>query len=595
MSFLKTNYKLILTTVTAVAFLLVCDILFEEQFADENQLFREFTEQLFCMETAANTVSLHYTLKEPESYGISDADVTFGTFSTDSTEMLVSLENIQNALDQFVFEELSLENQLTYEILDYYVENGMEGAEYLLYEEPLGTVGGVQTQVPIVLSEYQFYDKNDVDTYLELMQTTPEYFESLIEFEKEKAEAGLFMSDHAADLVLEQCTSFVGLGESNYLYSTFADRVTMVDELSEQEKSAYIQKNASVMEEYLIPAYNDLIEAVQELKGSGTNEGGLCGFAEGGDYYEHMVQNLVGTERTVEEMVNLTRQQIMDDLDSMETIMKQQTGQAYDAAEMMSSAVYAQETASVEESNPVMILNTLEDQIAKTFPAAPKTTVNVKYVPENMEAYMSPAFYMIPAIDNYEENVIYVNRAQMGNSLVLFTTLAHEGYPGHLYQTTYFAGTDADPIRNSFHFGGYVEGWATYAEMCSYYLTPYAKEQATLLQKYNSIMLGIYTLADIGIHYEGWDREDTLQFFTLYGIKDAEVVNDIYDLIIGCPGNYLQYYIGYVEFMELKKQWALEKGDAFSQTEFHKAVLDVGPAPFAIVEKYMWENIVYSY
>ena len=215
--------------------------------------------------------------------------------------------------------------------------------------------------------------------------------------------------------------------------------------------------------------------------------------------------------------------------------------------------------------------------------------LEVKYVPAEMEEHLSPAFYMIPAIDNVQENVIYINQAHMGDDLTLFTTLAHEGYPGHLYQTIYYNGTDPDPIRSTFNFGGYVEGWATYAEMGSYYLMPLSKEQSTLLQKNASIILGLYALADMGIHYDGWTQMDTAAFFSNYGITDGEAIERIYELIIGSPGNYLKYYIGYVEFLELKKDWAQEKGEEFLQKEFHEAVLKVGPAPFEIVKDYMWE------
>ena len=241
----------------------------------------------------------------------------------------------------------------------------------------------------------------------------------------------------------------------------------------------------------------------------------------------------------------------------------------------------------MDTANPISILNGLKKEIAKTFPTAPDTTVSVKYVPEALQGNLSPAFYMIPAIDSYEENVIYVNQAHMGNPLTLFTTLAHEGFPGHLYQNVYYAGTDPDPVRSMFNTGGYVEGWATYAEMCSYYLAPITKEQATILQKNSSIILGLYTLADIGIHYDGWSRVDTLAFFSNYGIQDVNTVNRIYDLVLGSPGNYAKYYIGYVEFLELKKEYAAKKGTGFSQKEFHKDVLMTGPAPFELVEKYM--------
>ena len=134
------------------------------------------------------------------------------------------------------------------------------------------------------------------------------------------------------------------------------------------------------------------------------------------------------------------------------------------------TAEQAKETAVMESTDPKEILNSLSLDIQKTFPKLPQTSVEVKYVPKAMEAHLSPAFYMIPALDDTEENVIYVNQAQMGNKLTLYTTLAHEGYPGHLYQTVYYASTKADPLRSIFNFGGYVEGWATYAEMGSYYL-----------------------------------------------------------------------------------------------------------------------------
>lgn len=305
---------------------------------------------------------------------------------------------------------------------------------------------------------------------------------------------------------------------------------------------------------------------------------GLCYLPEGKAYYEQVVKESTGSDKSVEEMEDLTRRQIIDDLEAMESVLG-------------ITAQEAQETAAAGENDPEVILSSLKAGISDAFPAEPETQLQVKYVPEAMEEHLSPAFYMIPAIDNTEENVIYVNQAHMDNSLTLFTTLAHEGYPGHLYQTLYYTGTDPDPLRDVFSFGGYVEGWATYAEMCSYYLAPLTKEQATLLQKNGSIILGLYALADMGIHYEGWDRMDTIAFFTNYGIKDTDTIEEIYELIIGSPGNYLKYYIGYVEFMELKKEWMEEKGEEFSQKEFHEAVLSVGPAPFEIVEKYMWEDL----
>ncbi len=548
-----------------------------EESVDQNEKFEEYTQEVFCNEVSSNTINLHYTLKNPEDYGITDYEVSLGSFESDPDMVKVSAENMRQALQEFSYEGLSLQNRITFDILEYQVKYAEKNADYVLYEEPLGLVSGVQTQFPVVMSEYRFYDRQDVETYLELLEMTGDYFDSLIKFEREKADAGLFMADYALDTVLEQCRAFLDMGDGNYLYSTFADRVKDVNELTKEEKSDYIQDNALAVSDCVFPAYEKLISSLEELRGSGENEKGLVNLPDGADYYELVVRRATGSERSVEEMEDLTRRQITDDLEAMEQVLGITTEEAQEAA------------ASMTQDSAGLILSKLQDGIKEAFPEAPDTALEVKYVPEEMEEHLSPAFYMIPAIDNPEENVIYINRAHMNDDLTLFTTLAHEGYPGHLYQTVYYESTDPDPVRSVMDFGGYVEGWATYAEMGSYYLTPLSKEQAVLLQKNSSIILGLYALADMGIHYEGWSRMDTVAFFSNYGITDTETIERIYELIIGSPGNYLKYYIGYVEFLELKKDWAEEKGTEYSQREFHEAVLEVGPAPFDIVEKYMWE------
>ena len=544
---------------------------------DQNQKFEEYTKELFCSEVASNTINLHYTLKNPEDYGITGSEVSLGSFESDTDMIKASAENMWQSLQKFSYDGLDLQNRITFDILGYQIKTIERNADYILYEEPLGLVSGVQTQLPVVLSEYRFYDRQDVETYLELLEMTEDYFDSLIKFEREKAEKGLFMADYALDTVLDQCRAFLDMGDGNYLYSTFADRVKDVKELTKEEISDYIQDNALAVSDYIFPAYEKLISALEELRGTGENEKGLVYLPDGADYYELVVRQSTGSDRSVEEMEDLTRRQMTDDLEAMEQVLGITTEEAQEAA------------AAMTQDSAELILSKLQDGIKAAFPEAPDTALEIKYVPEEMEEHLSPAFYMIPAIDNTEENVIYINRAHMNDDLTLFTTLAHEGYPGHLYQTVYYENTDPDPIRSVMDFGGYVEGWATYAEMGSYYLTPLSKEQAVLLQKNSSIILGLYALADMGIHYEGWSRMDTFAFFSNYGITDAETIERIYELIIGSPGNYLKYYIGYVEFLELKKDWAEEKGTGFSQKEFHEAVLEVGPAPFDIVEKYMWE------
>lgn len=541
--------------------------------------FRTFTRSLFQTEVSANTISLHYTLRSPSDYGIADIPATYGSLSSDPVAAKASVRNVLSSLQEFDPDTLSSENALTFKILDTYLKNASTGTDYLLYQEPLGPVSGIHTQLPVLLSEYSFYDTQDVETYLALLKETPSYFDSVIRFEQKKAASGLFMPDYQADSVLDTCQSFIDMGKENYLVSTFNERIASLDLLPENKKDSFQKENMKLVTEEIYPAYQNLITAIKSLKGKGMNEQGLSHFPYGKKYYEYLVRQTTGCNESISRLRLMTRAQILEDLSAMQKILF-----PADAALTQASVL--------EQTSPDSMLDDLRSKITDTFPEIPDVDFQVKYVPESMQDYLSPAFYMIPAIDNLTENVIYINNGQTASGLNLYTTLAHEGYPGHLYQTVYFSASEPDPIRSILDFGGYVEGWATYAEMMSYYLAPLPKTEASLLQKNSSVILGLYALADMGIHYDGWSVTDTVRFFSDYGINDPNAVQSVYKLIIGSPANYLKYYIGYLKFYELKKEMADALGNQFSQKEFHRAVLDVGPAPFEIVYDEVEKNLL---
>lgn len=541
--------------------------------------FRTFTRSLFQTEVSANTISLHYTLRSPSDYGIADIPATYGSLSSDPVAAKASVRNVLSSLQEFDPDTLSSENALTFKILDTYLKNASTGTDYLLYQEPLGPVSGIHTQLPVLLSEYSFYDTQDVETYLALLKETPSYFDSVIRFEQKKAASGLFMPDYQADSVLDTCQSFIDMGKENYLVSTFNERIASLDLLPENKKDSFQKENMKLVTEEIYPAYQNLITAIKSLKGKGMNEQGLSHFPYGKKYYEYLVRQTTGCNESISRLRLMTRAQILEDLSAMQKVLF-----PADAALTQASVL--------EQTSPDSMLDDLRSKITDTFPEIPDVDFQVKYVPESMQDYLSPAFYMIPAIDNLTENVIYINNGQTSSGLNLYTTLAHEGYPGHLYQTVYFSTSEPDPIRSILDFGGYVEGWATYAEMMSYYLAPLPKTEASLLQKNSSVILGLYALADMGIHYDGWSVTDTVRFFSDYGINDPNAVQSVYKLIIGSPANYLKYYIGYLKFYELKKEMADALGNQFSQKEFHRAVLDVGPAPFEIVYDEVEKNLL---
>ena len=549
-------------------FLVGCQAPSSKTSADDS--FRDFTYELFCEDVASSTLGLNYTLQNPENYDIDMSNITFGTFDTNETLARASLENCRYRLEQYPYNALSKQNQITYDILSHYIDTALAGMDFTFYEEPLTPVTGIHTQLPILLAEYPLTDEKDVQTYLSLLETLPEYFDSLIAFETRKAERGLFMSETSADKVILECEDFLRMEKDNYLLSSFKERLKDIPSLSSRKRKAFCAQNRKKLTSYIYPAYEKLIDALVALHDTGSASDGLCHLPQGRAYYSYLVARDTGSFRSVSEMEGLIRAQMSADLLSLQK-----------------TSPSSQQT--IETLSPQEMLSSLKQDLSYAFPSPADVSYEIKYVPESMQEHLSPAFYLIPALDNYEENVIYINPSHNTNDITLYTTLAHEGYPGHLYQTTFFSATNPDPLRHLLSFEGYVEGWATYAEMCSYSLLPLEENDALFLQKNASFLLGMYAMADIGIHYHGWDVSDTIDYFSSYGITDEKTLREVHDYIVACPGNYLKYYIGYVEILELKKKAINHYGDDFSQKEFHQDLLTIGPAPFAIIEKYLFD------
>ena len=101
------------------------------------------------------------------------------------------------------------------------------------------------------------------------------------------------------------------------------------------------------------------------------------------------------------------------------------------------------------------------------------------------------------------------------------------------------------------------------------------------------MLLGLYARSDVGIHYEGWTPAEMNALWNGYGITDADALAEIYQAIRQDPANYLKYYLGAVEILELKKEAEDTLRAQFSLKDFHSYLLRTGPAPFSILHSYL--------
>jgi uncharacterized protein (DUF885 family) len=448
----------------------------------------------------------------------------------------------------------------------------MDSSDLLLYRESLSPTTGIQAQLPVLLAEYYFYSKEDIDDYVQLLSCVPNYFNDILVFEQQKSNAGLFMSDSSVDDILKQCNEFIADKENNYLIDVFNDKVSDFPGLTKEEIKSYQKQNTIAVLEQVIPAYEALIDGLTQLKGTGKNENGLCGYPKGKEYYKYLVASSTGSSRSIEDINSLLDSSINTAIMNMAAIVKKDP-----------DAFNKVDTMSYPYTEPKEIISYLTTAIKKDFPTLDNVNCDIKYVHDSLEDSLSPAFYLTPPMDNYSENNIYINGGDSYDMSDIFTTLAHEGYPGHLYQTVYYNQQNPEPLRNLLNFSGYSEGWATYAELYSYHLAKMDDNIATLLENNMIVNLCMYGKIDIGVNYYSWDYDDISKYLADFGVSDEDTIKQVQASMIEEPANYLKYTLGYLEFVSLREKAKKEQGDAFKMKEFHKFLLDIGPAQFDII------------
>ena len=536
--------------------------------------FSEFCTTLFREEMKSNTMNLHFTLKDPKAAGIDSYEITLGSLSGDSPHNQArQLKKLSEELKKYSHRSLKGKDRLTCRLLSDYISRQQNLAAYPYYDEPLTPSGGVTSQLPVLLAEYTFRNTRDIKDYLGLLSQMDTYFLGILDYEQKKADAGLFMSDEACLKVIEGCEVFTEHPDDNFLIDTFSNRLNAMDGLTDTQKNAYLKQHSKVLSDHVIPAYSQMIKGLTMLLGRGHNNWGLCNFPKGKAYYEAVVSADTGCDDSVEDLFSQIAKARREDLTFCQNLLEKNPKLASQSPKP---------DAALKEENSM--LSRLQKEILTDFPAPPQTEVEICHVDPALSEYLAPAFYITAPIDDISHNRIYINDAKNDTDIYYFTTLAHEGYPGHLYQTICTSSYGAPEVLSLLNYPGYTEGWATYTEMQSFYYAGLDPDLASLLQHNQAATLSLYATADIGIHYFGWEKEKNAAFWSEYGVDDTATVKRITDLILEEPGNYLKYYVGYLKFRQMREQLALEN-KSFSVSAFHEAILRTGPSPFSVLEE----------
>lgn len=589
--------------------------------ASPDKRFEQVTSRLFRNEMASSTLNMHYTIADPKAFGIAAYEPVLPIYHSgqpeDSKEHCTGL---LHRLDRIDPDRLSPENAYTYRLLHRSLENDLALAAFPYYSEPLSPSSGMQSQLPVLLAEYTFRTKRDVTDYLALLDQVDDYFSSLLLYEQEKAAAGFFMPACSSEKVRKQCDTIVTAKEltqgTHFLQTTFEDRLSELQTqglFTPEEAVSLIKTNDRLLATVVQPAYAALSEGLLSLETStnadpSTSEAatdaasdrngsahnglpkGLALLPDGKTYYRHLLFSETGSSRSEKELVQMLLTQFQKEQSAIRSLAAQSPS--------LITLLSDENTAVFPLAEPEEMLSDLQVRMKNDFPvSSPVPTITVKDVVPSLEPYSAPAFYLTTPLGASDNNVIYINRRNSPQGLELYTTLAHEGFPGHLYQTVYnnrtFSNKDRNPARKLIWYGGYLEGWALYVEFLSYDYAadlleqagqPDAAQVARLEKHTRSLQLCMYTLLDLLIHGEGAGCDQVTEILGKFGIDSPRACEAIYTYIAEEPCNYPKYYIGYLEILQLQDTARDHWGDAYSDLRFHTFYLEQGTSDFSSLE-----------
>lgn len=559
---------------------------FSEDALKEQQEFEQYLDDYFKDVVTDDTLTYNYTIKDGADYGLEEPEVTLGDPGMTAEEIGQDKEEFEGwvkKLDAIDRSCLTEDQKLTYDVLDEYFEVSAGIFDNVYLYEPFSPMRGLQANIATNFTDYRFDDKGDVERYIELLGQIPDYFAEYLDFEQEKSEKGYFMSDAVCDKVISQCKDFVADKENHFMVTTFNDNIDALDFLTDEEKAEYKEANKQAVENSLLPAFENVAAVLSGLKGTGTNDGGICNYDGGKEYYEYLLKNFAGTAKSPEEVIDMLDTELQKLMVSLyQYYLGNQAAYEYFAAN------YDSIFAETDQMTASEMVDKMMETASEHYPDAGTINYKAEALDKNLETIMDDvlAYYMAPAIDDPDNNLIRVNGLHTDG---MWTTLAHEGYPGHMLQNAYYMSTDPEPVRTLMNFLGYKEGWAMYACYDSLYYYEYEEPEygdtiAVLYQLNDEMSYLMMGRVDLGINYEGWTLQDTADYLTKNGM-DGSAAQELYTTMVGDPAVYQSYSTGYYEMKELRDYAEEKMGDDFDLKTFNTIILETGPCQFDILKE----------
>lgn len=530
--------------------------------------FSDFEDELFQEMMSEDYTTLHFSLRDYQKYGIEKPDVNIGDASWDDYEDSVEdCDEYLKKLQSFDYDSLSETEQKDYRTIAFYLERNKELNSYPYFDWAFNSAEGVIDNLLTTFTEFVFYEKEDIDDYLATLASVPAYLDQCLENTKKQAAKGYFLTDAMLKATEDAIEKFVDKKDDNELIKIFDENIDAFDGLSTEEKEAYKKKNREIVLNAYIPSYEKVAEELQKLKGSRKADYNVSSLDGGSEYYAALARYKTSIDADVETILDICTQYIEKSVDELYDIMQ-------------NHSEVTEETLDFDSAEDV--LSYLEGHL-DAFPVLDKVYYNVQYLDPSVANDSIVAYYLSPPVDDMRDNVIKINGDNVSDVLDLYTTLAHEGFPGHLYQTNYYIQQQPSLLRTQLTMMGYQEGWGMFAEGQALHVSGLS-EYASEYQKINIELNYVLSAAvDLGVNGLGWSTKDVSKYLDRLDLNSS-IAKDLYDFATLQPGTILPYGVGVAMFELLENKAKNALGNDFDQKAFNEVLLNDGNRPFEVVE-----------
>jgi uncharacterized protein (DUF885 family) len=521
--------------------------------------------------------SYHMFVDDPTVFQIDPASVkmTLGEFTEEDSvrvtqESAVYLEKL-NAINR---EELKPETQFSYDVLQQILTDDAEETHFEYFYEPLTEYSGLHSNMPLSFALFELKNVQDVEDYLTLLADMPRYMGQVLAYEQKRAELGMFMTEPALDAILEDIQLIIDAKDTTFLYVTFEEGIDKLTSLTPEQAQTYKDRNASLLKNEYLNSFQTLYDGLSDLRKSCRTYEEASQYTDiQKEYYEYSMQAGGCNSLTVEETLEMLKSELNYLLYDFVKISNDRPD-VYDAEINLTSGDMQKD------------LDYLQTLIQPLLPVLPEHNLTLTDVPEELQDQFAPAAYVIPAMDDWKDNTIFINTATEDPTLLL--TLAHEGYPGHMYQYIYQRSKDnLGLMQRAANFSGYAEGWAQFAE----FLTvenqdQYDKELVRFYFDYGQIMNSILpAIVSILVNYYGYTQDAVANAISGYGLDGEYIAPLFYNTVVDQPYYFFDYAVGYSQLAQLYRDTKNELGDKFEMAAFLKTYLDLGPGNFDLVKE----------